>query len=355
MNIVALEPTYLHPDANAEDSDSDSDPSGGTASATMLRIRNILDRAKHPETPQPEAERCVALAARELHRHQLDEQMVIAYTDELRTIDDVFAVGAAYDVNVQNSRTKNTVSRAKWLETLAVTCADGFNVIATLCFSANTSSKFTFYGPRLAAKSCADAFALYTNAIVKAVVTWRCPCMPDAADTDVNASAESLRTQLSAFIKDARLSYRDGLVAGLRNVFAQNERDERERVDALQRLVDEHDEQERLAELAQRIDVAAIMSGIDATAAAVAERYTAALTEVHASRALSLHVANVCDSVKSIICGPSAGRRLRSLKPRAKRIHQAYIEGFHDAKKIRGAPPPRPPAGAPPPHPPATS
>jgi len=218
----------------------------GVADEVVLRIRKMLDRAEHPDTPTPEAEHAMARAKRELTRFSLTRATVLGATDALVGKAEH---GAMWQVAV-GSDTHKRVAVYGWLDALLATIANGFDV-AYYTATGRESTTFTFYGLERSAEVAARAFKAYFARVEAMAHAYT----PDAASALAAlerefaqrvaanelgfgaATAEFARRRtelLRVFARQARDAYRFGLARGLRALFVAEADAEQRRVDELE-------------------------------------------------------------------------------------------------------------------------
>ncbi len=92
----------------------------------VYRIRKMLDRALHKNTPEAEANNAMRLAQRELNKHNLEQIKVMAVTEnKAREVSD--SDGTTWTVTLQSDEDKG-VAYYPWLRQLNHACLHGFKV-----------------------------------------------------------------------------------------------------------------------------------------------------------------------------------------------------------------------------------
>jgi len=224
MPVVASEVTELF---NAGGMARDS-----TERATILRIRAILDRARHPSTPQPEADLALTVAAREMRRRNIAEELVFERSDAIRTSEEATRRGAAFCVKLTLTSGQVLAQRVLWVYKLISTCLRGFNVASYTRVCANRGyHHVVFYGLRGNAELAASAFSHYVNRVEAMSAVYTIPyhnyqCM--------RCNEVLCRHERGAQTLEARNSYRRGMAAGLSASFVAERREEHDRVAELE-------------------------------------------------------------------------------------------------------------------------
>lgn len=169
------------------------------------RIRNILQRGLHPNTPEVEAANSMRIAERMLRKHNVSRAEV------METAEDASVNGDMVKVHIRNPQTKKPSSTKHWFHDLAramthhFKCKYYFNVrMGERCF-------FSFYG--IASNVYAAAFAFETafNRIMTLVSQHTIP----PSEYDRKRRAGEISVCRATYTKMARVSYCDGVASGL--------------------------------------------------------------------------------------------------------------------------------------------
>ena len=325
----------------------------GVDSRIVNRIRAILDIALHPQTPQPEAERAMRLAQRELHKHQLDRARVM-----LATSGRLAMRGTRMKVKVR-SDTNSPVPALRFMRRLATACAMSSRVKWYVTRS-SSGLLFVFYGIATQARVAAETFARYFDAIaakyaaydVDAVIATKLADVrrqvnERAADEDMSFDeALDLYTKETDVVRSSkrvfRDSYRDGIVDGIFEACRAELKAERVRVETLEARVEKarRVEEARRARAALERDMAAhALSQFHCDA--LPEPFVidvdfdieTAEREIAACRALSLHT----ESVAKEVLETNNIKFTSSLSPTSslKFDTDAYESGRRDGKRMR--------------------
>lgn len=187
-----------------------------TTNDTVLRIRKMLDRGLHKDTPQAEAENAMRLAQREMRKYNLDQQRVFEQTAERAEIRT-----NCYRVRITNSK-GGLFSQYRMFDSLSVACERAFSVGS--CTSQETS--FCFYGMDEPAKIAAHAFASYGRYIVELANAHKPQVESDGAVAKYKAMYEG------------RKSFVLGIVSGLLKAQTVEERAEKRRHSTLREYIE---------------------------------------------------------------------------------------------------------------------
>ena len=170
------------------------------------RIRNILQRGLHPNTPEAEAANSMRLAERMLRKHNVSRAEVMMNAENASENGDMVKV------HIRNPATKKPSTTKDWFHNLAhaigkhFKCKYFFNVrMSVRCY-------FTFYG--IASNVYAAAFAFETsfNRIMTLVSQHTVP----AGEYERKLRNNEISVCRATYTKSARVSYCDGLAMGLR-------------------------------------------------------------------------------------------------------------------------------------------
>ena len=171
------------------------------------RIRKMLDRGLHPNTPEGEAQRCMRLAQELMDKHQLQQADLGRHQQELTGGMVEVTVGAG----LPSYQPMEPAQVQQWMTRLAGVCSSTFTPDRKGKYFHRIRNgrcpTFTFYGFREAAQLAAYAFV----AAVQRIVSMKASFVPDGS-----AWANSGCKSRGAFVRTAKLTYCNGIVARLR-------------------------------------------------------------------------------------------------------------------------------------------
>jgi hypothetical protein len=169
------------------------------------RIRSMIKRGLHPNTPEPEAANSMRLAERMLRKHN------VTHSEVMQTAEDASVNGDMVKVHIRNPQTGKSSTTKHWFQDLAramtlyFNCKFYFNVkLGQRCF-------FAFYG--IASNVYAAAFAFETafNHIMRRVSLHAVP----SDEYDRKHRAGEIFVNRATYTRMARVSYCDGVAKGL--------------------------------------------------------------------------------------------------------------------------------------------
>ena len=185
-------------------------PPPATASSTAddeirERIRNILQRGLHPNTPEAEAANSMRLAERMLRKHNVSRAEV------METAEDASVNGDMVKVHIRNPQTKKPSTTKHWFHDLARAMTHHFNCKYYFNVRMGERCYFSFYG--IASNVYAAAFAFETafNRIMTLVSKHTIP----PGEYDRKRRAGEISVCRATYTKMARVSYCDGVAMGL--------------------------------------------------------------------------------------------------------------------------------------------
>ena len=169
------------------------------------RIRNILKRGLHPNTPEAEAANSMRLAERMIRKHNVSRAEV------METAEDASVNGDMVKVHIRNPQTKKPSTTKHWFHDLAramthhFKCKYYFNVrMGQRCY-------FSFYG--IASNVYAAAFAFET-AFNRIMILMSQHTIPQG-EYDRKRRTGEISVCRATYTKMARVSYCDGVAMGL--------------------------------------------------------------------------------------------------------------------------------------------
>jgi hypothetical protein len=327
----------------------------------IFRIRKMLDRAEHKDTPQSEADQSMKLAQRELKRYNLERETVVMATDIVKKADR----GSLWTVAV-TSENWTPVSIFAWIEELLYALTVGFQV-EYYYYNFDGYTHFVFYGLQKSAEIAAAAFKAYftrieamaSNYVPKSDAALK-QIEQDYAEKVANGTMgffdamkefEKNRPQtLRTLTRQGRDCYRFGLAHGLQQIFEQEEQDERVRIETLEAKVEkerrarkakeQHEralakwKEEETAHIMREMADGRLGADIGPLIIDVDEDFDLeeAEREIAACKALVPYTKEVAQAVLvEFDIKIKVGKR----KPFQKRNIQAYEDGKTDAKKMR--------------------
>lgn len=177
-----------------------------TADAEIMeRIRNILQRGLHPNTPEAEAANSMRLAERMVRKHNVSRAQVMMNAENASENGDMVRV------HIRNPTTKKPSTTKNWFHNLAhaigkhFKCKYFFNVrMSVRCY-------FTFYGISNNVYAAAFAFETAFNRIMTLVSQHTVP----AGEYERKFRNGDISVCRATYTKSARVSYCDGLAMGL--------------------------------------------------------------------------------------------------------------------------------------------
>jgi hypothetical protein len=169
------------------------------------RIRNILHRGLHPNTPEAEAANSMRVAERMLRKHN------VSRADIMETADDASVNGDMVKVHIRNPQTKKPSTTKNWFHDLARAMTYHFKCKYLFSVRLGERCYFSFYG--IASNVYAAAFAFETafNRIMNLVSQHTIP----SGEYERKHRAREISVCRATYTKMARVSYCDGLAMGL--------------------------------------------------------------------------------------------------------------------------------------------
>ena len=171
------------------------------------RIRNILQRGLHPNTPEAEAANSMRLAERMLRKHNLSRVDVMTDTKN------ECMEGDLVRVDILNPKTDKPVCGIKqWIHSLAHTSANLFKCKTFHYIQKAEFCYFTFYGISSSAYAAALAFETSFNRIMTLVSQHTVP----VEEYKRKRRNGDISVRRAVYTKTAKSSYCEGIASGLR-------------------------------------------------------------------------------------------------------------------------------------------
>ena len=181
-------------------------PTDTSASNDMVdKIRHMLERGMHPNTPESEAVQSMRLADKMLKKHNVSQADIMASTGNVSHVD-----GSMYKVKLYHIPGGSACCTKQWFHTLAKTmtenfdCKSFYNVTRAECC-------WTFYGISTNAFSASLAFTNAFNRIAYFLYKYKV----DPQDYNRKVSSGEISMSRLAFTKASKVSYCEGLAKGL--------------------------------------------------------------------------------------------------------------------------------------------
>lgn len=250
-----------------------------TTPDVVLRIRKMLDRGLHKETPPAEAENALRLAQREMRKYNLDQQRVFEQTADSSEIST-----NCYRVCVTNSK-GGLCSQYRMFDDLTFACEQAFSVAS--CTSQETS--FCFYGMEEPARIAAYAFVAYGRYIVELANA-------HTPEVDIKDTVSKYKAMY-----EGRKSFVLGIISGLLKAQRREQKAERNRHATLREYIElyEHLKTTQDDNLQDVCDALAEKLGIDGDCAGelvVYEKMEIALKDAASTVAEELGVVSTRDA-----------------------------------------------------------
>ena len=188
-------------------------PASAIGSDVMERIRNILKRGLHPNTPESEAVQAMRLANKLLDKYNLDQAKVLG-----TSVDDSEA--GMFKVDVTYFKTNKPATSKKWCSRLAFLCHTHFTC-KSFCVSKYKPPQcfYAFYGLKVCALTAASAFVNAFNRIMFLSSKHTVP----KSEYDLKQSEGTIKCSFRAYETGAKESYCEGLVRGLISKYKQSQ------------------------------------------------------------------------------------------------------------------------------------
>lgn len=185
-------------------------PPPATASSTAddeirERIRNILQRGLHPNTPEAEAANSMRLAERMLRKHNVSRAEV------METAEDASVNGDMVKVHIRNPQTKKPSTTKNWFHDLAHAMTHHFKCKYYFSVRMGQRCYFSFFGIASNVYAASLAFETAFNRIMTLVSQHTIP----AGEYDRKRRVGEISVCRATYTKMARVSYCDGVAMGL--------------------------------------------------------------------------------------------------------------------------------------------
>ena len=170
------------------------------------RIRNILQRGLHPNTPEAEAANSMRLAERMLRKHNVSRAEVMMNAEHASENGDMVKV------HIRNPATKKPSTTKNWFHNLAHAICKHFKCKVFFNLKMSVRCHFTFYGISSNVYAAAFAFETAFNRIMTLASQHTVP----AGEYERKLRNGEILVCRATYTKSARVSYCDGLAMGLR-------------------------------------------------------------------------------------------------------------------------------------------
>ena len=171
----------------------------------MTRIRNILKRGLHHNTPVAEAANSMRVVERMLRKHNVDRSEV------METAEDASVNGDMVKVHIRNPQTGKSSTTKHWFQDLARAMTHHFNCKYYFDVKLGQRCFFAFYGIASNVYAAALAFETAFNRIMTLVSLHVVP----SDEYDRKHRAGDISVNRATYTRMARVSYCDGVAKGL--------------------------------------------------------------------------------------------------------------------------------------------
>ncbi len=169
------------------------------------RIRNILQRGLHPNTPEAEAANSIRLAERMLRKHNVSRSEIMMHAE------DASVNGDLVRVHIRNRHTEMPGTTTQWFQDLSKALTKHFRCKYYYNFRMGQRCFFAFYGIASNVYAAALAFEVAFNRVMVLVSRHTVP----REEYDRKRRVGEISVCRATYTRSARASYCDGVVMGL--------------------------------------------------------------------------------------------------------------------------------------------